>query len=42
MGFGEIGKAFKPPVVWAGYLGGKLLRQAREPFRRAYEFWRVR
>jgi tetratricopeptide (TPR) repeat protein len=41
-GFGEIGKAFKPPVVWAGYLGSKLLRQARKPFRRAYEFWQVK
>jgi len=41
-GFGEIGKAFKLPVVWAAKLGRKLLRQARKPFRRAYEFWRVR
>jgi len=41
-GFVEIGKAFKEPLVLAGYVGLKVLRQAWKPFRRAYEFWRVR
>jgi tetratricopeptide (TPR) repeat protein len=41
-GFVEIGKAFEQPLVWTGYAGRKVFRKVRKPFRRAYEFWRVR
>jgi tetratricopeptide (TPR) repeat protein len=40
-GFAEIGKAFKQPLLLAGYVGLNVLRQVRKPFRLAYEFWRV-
>jgi tetratricopeptide (TPR) repeat protein len=40
--FGEIGKAAKQAALSAGRFGRNLFRKVRRPFRRAYEFWRVR
>ena len=40
--FGEIGEAVKQAARSAAHFGGKLFRKVRRPFRRAYEFWRVR
>jgi len=39
---GELGKAFQHAAVRAGRIGNKIVRKMRKPFRRAYEFWRVR
>lgn len=41
-GFGELGKALQQGGVWVGRVGRKMFRKVGKPFRRGYEFWRVR